>query len=72
LGARAQNAPPQTTPPNNGPQRIRILRISEPINIDGRLDEAAWSQAEPATDFRQQEPNEGEAASEKTEVRVLR
>jgi hypothetical protein len=71
LGARAQNAPPQTTVQNNGPQRIRILRISEPINIDGRLDEAAWSQAEPATDFRQQEPNEGEAATEKTEVRVL-
>lgn len=51
--------------------RIRVLHITEPIKIDGRLDEPVWSQAEVATDFRQQEPNEGEPASEKTEVRLL-
>lgn len=55
----------------NGTRRIRVLHITEPIKIDGRLDEPAWSQAEPATDFRQQEPSEGEPASEKTEVRLL-
>src|SRR5207253_10217399 len=52
-------------------RRIRALRISEPIKIDGRFDEPAWAAAEAATDFRQQEPSEGVAASENTEVRVL-
>jgi hypothetical protein len=51
--------------------RIRVLRINEPIKIDGRLDETAWAEADIAGDFRQQEPNEGAAASEKTEVRLL-
>jgi len=55
----------------SGNRRIRVLHISEPIKIDGRLDEPAWSQAVAATDFRQREPNEGELASEKTEVRLL-
>ena len=55
----------------NGTRRIRVLHVTEPIKIDGRLDEPSWWQAEMATDFRQQEPNEGEPASEKTEVRVL-
>src|SRR5215813_9573874 len=55
----------------NGTRRIRVLHITEPIKIDGRLDEPAWSQAEVARDFRQQEPSEGEPATEKTEVRLL-
>src|SRR5437867_3645658 len=50
---------------------IRALRISERIKIDGRLDERAWAAVEAVTDFRQREPAEGAAASEKTEVRVL-
>src|SRR5690349_4554372 len=62
---------PQTTTTSDGSHRIRILRITEPIKIDGRLDEPAWSQAEAATDFRQESPTEGAPASEKTEVRVL-
>jgi hypothetical protein len=63
---------PGATPIVSGEtRRIRVLRISEPIKIDGRLDEPAWSEAVAATDFRQQEPNEGTPASEKTDVRVL-
>src|SRR5262249_45979788 len=56
---------------SNAAHRIRILRISEAIKIDGHLDEPAWSQAEAATDFREESPTEGAPASEKTEVRVL-
>ena len=52
-------------------RQIRAIRISEPIKIDGRLDEPPWSGVVAATDFRQQEPSEGTPASEKTEVRVL-
>ncbi len=42
-----------------------------PIELDGVLDEPAWAEAEPATDFIQREPFQGEPATEKTEVRIL-
>jgi hypothetical protein len=62
---------PITSPQDNGLRRLRVLHINEPIKVDGRLDEPSWSQATPATDFRQQEPNEGQLASEQTEIRLL-
>jgi hypothetical protein len=42
-----------------------------PITLDGVLDEPVWAKVEPATDFIQREPFEGEPATEKTEIRVL-
>jgi hypothetical protein len=75
VNAQAQS--PGTTPQAKQPpevtneRRLKALRVTEPIKIDGRLDEPAWSQAQPATDFREEEPTEGAPASEKTEVRVL-
>lgn len=45
--------------------------IDVPIMLDGVLDELVWAQAEPATDFIQREPFEGDPATEKTEIRVL-
>ena len=50
---------------------IRAMRTSEPIKVDGRLDEPLWLKAEPATNFRMEKPKEGAPASERTEVRVL-
>jgi hypothetical protein len=41
------------------------------ITIDGVLSEAAWAAAVPVTDFTQREPDEGAAATERTDVRVL-
>ena len=41
------------------------------ISIDGRLDEAAWAAAVPATRFVQREPIEGADPDEDTEIRVL-
>lgn len=41
------------------------------ITIDGRLDEAAWSTAAPITQFTQSEPREGQAPTQRTEIRVL-
>lgn len=38
--------------------------------LDGHVDEAFWNDIQPATGFRQQEPREGEPASERTEVRI--
>lgn len=70
--------PQQTPTPSRIPKnetaitsRITALRINEEIKLDGRLDERAWSQAQPVKEFRQEEPVEGAPASEKTEVRVL-
>jgi len=39
--------------------------------LDGRLDDAAWAQAVPATGFLQREPTEGAPAPEATEVRIV-
>jgi hypothetical protein len=39
--------------------------------LDGSLDDPMWLTAKPITDFRQREPNEGEPATERTEVRIL-
>jgi hypothetical protein len=39
--------------------------------LDGRVDEAVWMGVEPYTNFTQQDPNEGEPATERTEVRVM-
>jgi hypothetical protein len=40
------------------------------ITIDGVLDERVWSETVPAADFRQQDPQNGEPATEPTEVRI--
>jgi uncharacterized protein DUF5916/cellulose/xylan binding protein with CBM9 domain len=39
--------------------------------IDGRVGEAEWARAEPFSAFVQQEPNEGQPATERTEIRFL-
>jgi hypothetical protein len=39
--------------------------------VDGRVDEAVWAQAQAFSAFVQQEPNEGEPATERTEIRFL-
>ena len=52
---------------------VRAVRLQsgERIELDGRLDEAAWSRAIPARDFIQQDPDNGKPATEQTEVRIL-
>src|SRR5262245_51926755 len=46
---------------------VRATRITQPIRVDGRLDDAAYSQVAPFTEFIQQEPAEGKPITEKTE-----
>jgi len=50
---------------------MEAIRIEERIIVDGRLDEEVWQRAEPAGDFYQQEPDEGELSVFATEVRFL-
>ena len=47
-----------------------IPRLESTARIDGRLDEAVWSQATRLTGFWQYQPVDGRAAEEETEVRV--
>jgi hypothetical protein len=68
---RTSQEPASTTQEDVGSRLIHVLRVSEPIKVDGRLDEPAWSRAEAARGFRMEEPHEGEPTSEKTEARVL-
>src|SRR5205823_7303293 len=42
-----------------------------PVAIDGRLDDAAWQKAKPVGGFLQQQPDEGKAPTERTELRFL-
>jgi cellulose/xylan binding protein with CBM9 domain len=50
---------------------IRALSIEDNIEMDGHLDESVWAKTQVIDDFVQQEPNEGEPISERTEVRLL-
>lgn len=65
---RAQPAP-ATAPA--GPPAATATRVAEPPTIDGRLDDAAWTDAIVISDFRQKEPIEGGPVSEKTHVRIV-
>ena len=49
----------------------RALRASAPIVLDGRLDEADWRTAPVASGFLQRDPDQGQPATEPTELRLL-
>jgi hypothetical protein len=50
---------------------VRAVRVDKPLEIDGRLDEAVYGSVEAIGGFIQQEPHEGEPATEKTEAWIL-
>jgi hypothetical protein len=60
--ARAARARPRPS--------FSTLRVTTAPTIDGKLDEAMWSEGTPIRDFVQRELNEGVPASERTEVRL--
>jgi hypothetical protein len=71
------------TPPGNNPEnavasgelpalpQLPAVRLTGSIRIDGKMDEAAWATATPASNFIQLDPAEGQPATERTELRVL-
>ncbi|RFP64315.1 hypothetical protein D0N36_14760 [Hymenobacter lapidiphilus] len=67
--ARAQDATIFAPPPV--PPVIRAVRATSPVSVDGRLDEAAWKAAPVVRNFRQVEPNQGQAARPDTDVRII-
>ncbi len=52
------------------PSAIAVAKRG-PVTLDGRLDEDAWKQATPVSDFKQYDPDHDAPATERTEVRFL-
>ncbi len=52
-------------------RRLQAVRTARPIVVDGVLDEPAWKDAPRAANFVQNEPREGQPATDATEVWVL-
>ncbi|MEO7156292.1 MAG: DUF5916 domain-containing protein, partial [Vicinamibacterales bacterium] len=50
---------------------IQAVKATVPMKVDGVLDEASWSLAPIVDRFIQQEPQEGQDATDRTEVRVV-
>lgn len=71
------DGPPPPAPPavvsrdEAGRVTIRTMRLPSPLVLDGRLDEAFYETVPPVSDFVQQEPLEGQPATERTEVWVF-
>lgn len=69
LGAQKQSGGRQTGLPER--KAAEAVRVDHAPKLDGSLADPLWQSAKPVTEFRQREPNEGETATEKTEVRIL-
>ncbi|MBI4420193.1 MAG: carbohydrate binding family 9 domain-containing protein, partial [Gemmatimonadetes bacterium] len=67
----AQTVAGDHTPSAGGTRVARPVAVTRLPLIDGKLDDAVWSEAQPIGDFVQREPREGTPVSERTEVRVL-
>ena len=50
---------------------VRAVRLPAPLALDGRLDERIYATLPAISDFLQQEPREGQPATEKTEAWIL-
>jgi len=50
---------------------IRAVRLTEPLIVDGLLRDPIYSQVPSIGDFVQQEPHEGEPATERTEIWIF-
>jgi len=53
-----------------GRPKLQIFRTSEPPVLDGRLDDVIWKDAAKIGQFTQQNPREGQPATENTEIWV--
>ena len=66
--------PPPPQPPDvisrdaNGRATVRAVRLTEPLRVDGSLDERVYHDVPALSDFIQTEPVEGAPATEKSEV----
>ena len=54
-----------------GRATVRAIRLERPLTVDGKLDEEVYQTVASVSDFVQQVPREGAAATERTESWVL-
>lgn len=66
LAQNEDNFPPPETPPE-----IEAVKVSGPINVDGRLDELVWQGGMAADDFFRREPRQGGPIRYETKVKFL-
>src|SRR5437588_4647854 len=69
--AATPDSPVLQLPSADGRRSVVAIQTQAPVTLDGALDEEAWRIAEPAVDFVQAEPHEGQPATEWTEVRLV-
>ena len=55
----------------DGRVTVQGIRLTEPLRIDGQLNELVYQSVSPLTDFIQALPNEGAPATERTEAWVM-
>ena len=70
-GATASDIASQQFTSPDGRRSVFAIATPTPITLDGALDEEVWRKAQPAVDFVQAEPHEGQLATEITEVRLV-
>ena len=70
-GPPAPVAPEVVSRDAQGRVTIRAVRLTEPLVIDGLLRDPIYSQVPAIGDFVQQEPHEGEPATERTELWIF-
>ena len=64
-------APEVITRDDQGRATARAVRVDEPLNIDGELDESIYTRVTAMSDFIQNDPDEGALATERTDVWIL-
>jgi hypothetical protein len=71
--ARSSSGQPVVVADSSAVRRydLTAVRLTVPLRIDGVLDDEPWRDAPAAADFVQSEPYEGDASTERTDVRVL-
>ena len=67
-GPAAPVLPVTVTRDAQGRTTVRAVRVTEPMRVDGRLDEAIYTSVEPMSDFVQNDPAFGQPATERTDV----
>ena len=70
-GPRAPNPPEVVSRDAEGRVTVRAVRLAEALVVDGLLRDPIYSQVPAISDFVQQEPHEGEPATESTELWIF-
>jgi Domain of unknown function (DUF5916)/Carbohydrate family 9 binding domain-like len=70
VGAQRQSSGARAVS-QGGSNAAEAVRVDHAPKLDGSLADPLWESAKVVRDFRQREPNEGEPATEKTEVRIV-